>query len=110
MRPHDLEELRQWAAPRQGIEAYIEPETMLNEMSVVVVDAAGNFLRRPIGGPKGIDAVSQALAVPAYDVEVTGYPQRMRDRIEQERLIKKRQEQARRRAARGETDPESNRG
>lgn len=86
----------------------MEPETVVNEMSVVLVDENGEFTRRRIGGPKGIDAVAKLLRVPVYDVEDTGYPQRMRERIERGRLLRKREEQRRRRAAfdRGELPDE----
>lgn len=88
------------------LEAFVEPETVVNEMSVVVVDATGEFIRRPIGGPKGIDAVAKLLGCPIYDVEDTGYPQRMRDRLERERILRKREEQKRRRERleRGDAD------
>lgn len=76
----------------------MEPETLINEMSVVLVDEQGDFIRRRIGGPKGIDAVARNVGVPVYDVEETGYPQRMREKIERDRLLRKRQEQAERRA------------
>ena len=48
--------------------------------------------------PKGIDAVTQLLGIPLYDVEETGYPERMRKKIEQERILRKRAEQKERRA------------
>jgi hypothetical protein len=38
------------------------------------------------------------VGVPVYDVEETGYPQRMREKLERDRIIRKRQEQAERRA------------
>ncbi|WJY63854.1 hypothetical protein CATRI_08910 [Corynebacterium atrinae] len=66
-------------------------------MSVVLVDENGDFTRRRIGGPKGIDAVAKLLDVPVYDVEETGYPQRMREKIERDRLLRKREEQRLRR-------------
>lgn len=98
IRPEDREALRTWAAGRAFVEAYVEPETLVNEMSVVLVDERGEFLRRRIGGPKGIDAVAKLLGCPVYDIEETGYPQRMRARIERDRLLRKRQEQKARRA------------
>lgn len=76
----------------------MEPETLINEMSVVLVDGSGDWTRRKIGGPKGIDVVAKELGIPLYFAEETGYPQRMRDRIERDRLIKKRLEQRERRA------------
>lgn len=76
----------------------MEPETIVNEMSVILVDGAGEWTRRKIGGPKGIDVVAQQVGVPLYFAEETGYPQRMRDRMERDRIIKKRLEQRERRA------------
>lgn len=98
IRPEDAAYLREWAANKSFIEAYIEPETLVNEMSVVVVSETGEFVRRRIGGPKGIDAVAKLLGCSVYDVEETGYPQRMRERIERDRILRKRAEQLERRA------------
>ena len=38
------------------------------------------------------------LGIMLYDVEETGYPDRMRRKIEQERILRKREEQKQRRA------------
>ncbi|GAB3692363.1 oxidoreductase [Corynebacterium nasicanis] len=99
IRAEDAEHLRTWCRGKAFVEAYVEPETVVNEMSVVLVDEHGDFTRRRIGGPKGIDALQKLLGVPIFDVEETGYPQRMRERIERERILRKREEQKRRRAA-----------
>ncbi len=98
VRPKDLEFLMGWVRNRPFVEAFIEPETLVNEMSVVLVDETGMFVRRRIGGPKGIDVIIKKLNIPVYDVEETGYPQRMRERIEYERILRKREEQKARRA------------
>lgn len=101
VRKEDLKYLQQWIVGRSGVEGFVEPETLVNEMSVVFVDAAGEFTRRRIGGPKGIDAVARATGVPLYFAEETGYPQRMREKIEKDRMLKAREEQRRRREQRG---------
>lgn len=80
------------------VEGFVEPETVVNEMSIVLVDITGDFTRRRIGGPKGIDVVAKELGIPVYDVEETGYPQRMREKIERDRILRKREEQRLRRA------------
>lgn len=98
MRPEDLNYLKQWVVGRGFVEGFVEPETMVNEMSVVLVADNGEYTRRRIGGPKGIDAVSKALGISLYDVQETGYPDRMRKRMEQERILRKRAEQKERRA------------
>lgn len=98
VRPEDLAYLKQWVAERPMVEAFIEPETLVNEMSVVLVDVTGEFTRRRIGGPKGIDVIAKQLDCAVYDVEETGYPQRMREKIERDRILRKREEQKERRA------------
>ncbi len=98
IRDSDAADLQAWAAGRAYIEAFVEPETVVNEMSVVVVDEGGDFIRRRIGGPKGIDAVARLLGCDVYDVEETGYPQRMRERMERDRILRRREEQRVRRA------------
>ena len=98
IRPDDAAYLRDWVQGRTFVEGFVEPETMINEMSVVLVDEKGNYTRRRIGGPKGIDEVARMLGISLYDVEETGYPDRMRKKIEQERILRKRAEQKERRA------------
>lgn len=98
VRPEDAQYLKQWAEQHGFVEGFVEPETMVNEMSVVLVADNGEYTRRNIGGPKGIDAVSKMLGISLYDVEETGYPDRMRKRMEQERILRKRAEQKERRA------------
>ena len=102
IRPEDRAYLSQWAAARAMVEAFIEPETLVNEMSVVLVDDTGDWTRRRIGGPKGVADVHALLNVPVYMVEDSGYPQRMRDRIEHDTKMRKREEQAQRRKERAE--------
>lgn len=98
IRVDDAQYLRDWVVGRSYVEGFVEPETMVNEMSVVLVDERGNYTRRRIGGPKGIDQVADMLGIMLYDVEETGYPDRMRRKIEQERILRKREEQKERRA------------
>lgn len=98
IRERDAQALKKWIAGRSFVEAFVEPETVVNEMSVVLVDERGEFVRRRIGGPKGVDAVAKLLNIPLYDAEETGYPDRMRRRIEQDRVLRKRREARERRA------------
>lgn len=98
LRAEDADYLKAWVVGRAFVEGFVEPETMVNEMSVVLVDEHGNYTRRRIGGPKGIDAVTKLLGISLYDVEETGYPDRMRRKIEQDRILRKRAEQQERRA------------
>ena len=98
IRPEDLDYLAHWASGRAYVEGFVEPETFVNEMSIVLVDERGEHTRRKIGGPRGIDAIAKRLGIDIYDVEETGYPDRMRRKMESDRLIRNRIEQMERRA------------
>lgn len=96
----DLEYLRDWAVRRTGVEAFVEPQTTVTPMTVVLVAADGEWTRRPCGGPSGARRVGEVLAIPVYDVGKVGYPQRMRDHDARRRI-------ARRRALRAQLDDDA---
>ncbi len=66
-------------ASRRGVEGYVEPRTTVTETTIVLVAADGEWTRRRIDGPDVARKLSRDLAIPVYDAQVTGYPQRMRD-------------------------------
>ena len=76
----DLTHLEQFVATRRGVEGYVEPRTTVTETTIVLVAADGEWTRRRIDGPHVARRLSRDLAIPVYDAQVTGYPQRMRDR------------------------------
>ncbi len=90
----DLRYLRQWAAARTGVEAFVEPQTTVTPMTVVLVAADGEWTRRPAGGPAGARRVGERLGIPVYDVHKVGYPQRMRDHDARRRIARRRAERA----------------
>jgi len=61
------------------VEAYVEPQTAVTAMTVVLVAHDGEWTRRRIGGPEEARRLGQKLAIPVYDVAATGYPARMRE-------------------------------
>ena len=71
--------LLEWASTRTGVEAYVEPETTVTEVTVVLVASDGEWTRRRAGGPAGARRLGEQLQIPVYDVQRVGYPQRMRD-------------------------------
>jgi hypothetical protein len=75
----DLTHLEQFVASRRGVEGYVEPRTAVTETTIVLVAADGEWTRRRIDGPGVARKLSRDLAIPVYDAQVTGYPQRMRD-------------------------------
>jgi len=82
----DLDYLREWASRRTGVEAFVEPETRVTPMTVVLVAADGEWTRRPCGGAAGARRVGERLRIPIYDVQKVGYPQRMRDHDARQRI------------------------
>jgi hypothetical protein len=75
----DLAHLERFVATRAGVEGYVEPRTAVTETTIVLVAADGEWTRRRIAGPEVARRLSRDLAVPVYDAQVTGYPQRMRE-------------------------------
>ena len=75
----DLAHLEQFATTRRGVEGYVEPRTSVTETTIVLVASDGEWTRRRIDGPEAARRLSRDLAIPVYDAQVTGYPQRMRE-------------------------------
>ena len=87
----DLEYLREWVATHHGVEAFVEPQTTVTDVTVVLVAADGEWTRRRAGGDAGARRLSGQLKIPVYDVQKVGYPQRMRDFDERRRIERKRE-------------------
>ncbi|MFD6949987.1 hypothetical protein A6A08_08535 [Nocardiopsis sp. TSRI0078] len=75
----DIKALIDFAKSRVGVEFFVEPETFATRTTAVAVATDGEWIRRRCGSPEVIRKVASKLAVPAYDVQIVGYPQRMRD-------------------------------
>lgn len=86
----DSDYLKQWAANRRGVEAFVEPMTTVTETTVVLVADDGEWTRRGVGSEAGARRIGRRLKVPIYDVGKVGYPQRMRDYTERQRVLRKR--------------------
>lgn len=70
---------RAFIASRRGVEAYVEPATSVTATTVVLVAADGEWTRRAVGSRDHAFSLSRDLEVPVYDVNLTGYPSRMRE-------------------------------
>lgn len=75
----DLAALREFAATRRGVEAYVEPRTAVTQTTVVLVAADGEWTRRRVADEKAAVDLARSLKIPIYDTNRVGYPQRMRD-------------------------------
>lgn len=74
----DLADLAEFVRTRRSVEAYVEPRTNVTQMSVLLVAADGEWTRRRTT-EKAATRLADDLKIPVYDVQRTGYPQRMRD-------------------------------
>ena len=57
----DIAHLEQFIQSRRGVEAFIEPRTTVTDTTVILI------------------AFDGVWSIPVYDVQLVGYPQRMRD-------------------------------
>jgi ABC-type xylose transport system substrate-binding protein len=75
----DTAHLEDFARTRRGVEAFVEPPTTMTATTVVLVAHDGEWTRRRIKDAQAAHDLARKLAIPAYDAQVVGYPQRMRD-------------------------------
>jgi hypothetical protein len=88
----DEAHLRAWAAAHEGVEAFVEPRTTVTETTVVLVDKDGAWTRRRVAGPAAARKFARSLRMPIYDVQLVGYPQRMRDHDARQRALRRREQ------------------
>lgn len=75
----DVRHLEEFVRTRHGVEAFVEPQTMATQTTVVLVAADGEWTRRRVDSAREAHRLAEKWAIPAYDAAVVGYPQRMRD-------------------------------
>jgi hypothetical protein len=87
--------LSEFARTRVGVEAYVEPVTSSTPMTLILIATTGEWTRRRIPDGRAAREIANGLSIPIYDVQRTGYPQRMRDWNSRQRILAKRARQAR---------------
>jgi hypothetical protein len=87
----DQAHLRAWAAAHEGVEAFVEPRTTVTDTTMLLVDKDGDHTRRRIGGPDAARKLARSLAIPVYDVQLLGYPKRMRDHDARQKILRERE-------------------
>lgn len=71
--------MKDFIATRQGVEAYIEPPTSVYAMSLCLVAADGEYIRRSVKDGPQAKKLCGERGVPLYDARIVGYPRRMRE-------------------------------
>jgi hypothetical protein len=75
----DLRHLEDFARSRRGVEGYVEPRTTVTSTTVALVAHDGEWTRRRVDDERAAADLGKRLAIPIYDVQIVGYPQRMRE-------------------------------
>ena len=88
---NDEAHLRAWVAARAGVEAFVEPRTTVTDTTIVLVANDGEWTRRRIGSPAAAQKFARSLRMPIYDVQIVGYPKRMRDHDARQRVLRDRE-------------------
>jgi hypothetical protein len=70
--------LEDFVRTRVGVEAFVEPATTVTPPTVLLIATTGEWTRRRVN-ENLIRDLADRLSVPVYDVQLVGYPQRMRD-------------------------------
>ena len=85
----DMEDLEAFVRSRTGVEAYLEPRTMVTQTTVMLIAHDGEWTRRRVPDPQVARQFAARVGIPVYDVHLVGYPQRMRDYNERRRKAEK---------------------
>jgi len=85
-----LAHLQDFTTTRVGVEAYVEPATNVTPTTVMLVATDGEWTRRRVPDAKAAAQLATTLGIPVYDVQRTGYPQRVRDWNARQRIERRR--------------------
>ena len=73
-------EIVEWLDAHAGVEAYVEPKTVMSPLSVVLVDGDGDWKRFELTEDRYLRRLAKDRSLPIFDAARTGYPSRMRRR------------------------------
>jgi hypothetical protein len=75
----DRRAMKEFVKSRAGVEAYIEPPTLQERPTVVLVAADGEWLRFSVPDDRYLRKLSAKHRMPIYEVARMGYPKRMKE-------------------------------
>jgi hypothetical protein len=71
---------------RDGVEAYVEPKTVMHPLSVVLIAGDGEHRRFTLFDDAYLRELAREHELPIFDAGRVGYPQRMREYTKRKRL------------------------
>jgi len=71
--------MKDFIKSRTGVEAYLEPGSLDQHHSVVLVASDGEWLRFTLPEEVAFRRFAQKLGLPVYDAGLLGYPKRMKE-------------------------------
>jgi hypothetical protein len=74
----DREAMRAFLDTRRGVEAYVEPRTVMHPLSVVFVAGDGEWVRFELKEDAFLRELAKEHGLPVIDATRFGYPERMR--------------------------------
>lgn len=75
----DVRHLEEFARSRRGVEGFVEPRTTVTSTTIALVAHDGEWTRRRIEDERAAADFGKRMTIPMYDVQIVGYPQRMRE-------------------------------
>lgn len=76
--PEDHDGILAFIESRTGVEAYMEPKTVMHPLSVLLVAGDGESRRFELADDAFIRELARTRSLPVFDAGLTGYPERMR--------------------------------
>jgi hypothetical protein len=70
--------IAEWLAVHEGVEAYVEPKTVMHPLSVVFVDGRGEAKRFELSEDAFLRSLAKERGIRVFDASRVGYPERMR--------------------------------
>jgi hypothetical protein len=82
----ERDDLRAFIESREGLEAYVEPKTVMHPLSVVLVAGDGEHRRFTLFDDAYLRELARERDLPIFDAGRVGYPERMREYAKRKRL------------------------
>lgn len=76
--PEDRQRIMAFLDSRQGVEAFVEPRTVMHPLSVVLVAADGEWTRMALSDDRFLRELARTRGLRVHDAARVGYPERMR--------------------------------